>query len=208
MEKLNFKKPQFFRQGIGEHMPDGHGVSAYYIRIGETGMGYKLRKPGKIPPTIEEAKKDASALQGEYQKIKEYLDPYVPPTQFVIGRNEENEITIVGLQPEIKNGMSIKKALKKARKENLDIENIVDLYKKATNMYKATKNIPDFNGTGRFLGWTRPNSTRNVIVTIEDGKLIPHVVDVGFISGEPPIIRSLHPIILARSILREYGKIK
>lgn len=201
-------KPEFIRPNIGEHVPIGKGVKAYYIRIGETGSGYKRSKPKKIPTTVEEAKVFAASLQRDYEFIKSYLGPYVPSTQFVLGRDEASNLEIVGLQREVKGGMSIKEALKLSRSENLNIEHIVDLYRRAVEMYTKTKDVPDFNGTGRFLGWSRPNSTRNVLVTrTEDGKLWPHVVDVGLIR-EGRLTQGAHIKILSRSILNQYHSLK
>ncbi len=208
MEKL--KIPQFIRPGIGEHVPVGHGVKATYFRIGVTGLGYKQTRSDKIPPTVEEATAYAAGLQRDYEFINRYLNPYALPTQFVLGRDEDGALAIAGLQPDIENGMSIKQALKLAKREGLSIAPIVDLYRKAVIMHQKTldHDIPDFNGTGRFLGWHRPNSTRNVIVTLNNfGELWPNVVDVGLIS-ENRFTERIHKEVLARSILHQFNELK
>ncbi len=196
--------PKFIPRYIGEYKPVDHGVKADCVRVGESGLVYKARK--KAVKTAEEAERLAGEMQRDYRLLSKYLGPYVSSTQFVIGDGSDGP-TVFAFQEEIKDGMSIKQALKLARKENLSIEHIVDLYSRAGEMYKATGNPPDFNGTGRFLGWPRPNSTRNVLVTVKevDGQkmLWPNVVDVGLIR-EGYLTQRTHKGVLARSIFDQH----
>ena len=135
----------------------------------------------------------------------EYLGPYVTPTTFVVsdilGQSEEGLIEkrfIICVFQKFVNGISLRKALDKIQG---DTSIYKDFLQRCLKMYEETEIVPDITARPTIIGWWKPIDSPNVIVEQnENGQLIPQLVDIGFISGEWPLIRSEHPRILTNSI--------
>lgn len=140
-----------------------------------------LKLPKKSFPR-EEVLRHCIAIKEDYQKIRKYLDPYVLPTQFVVGEKgkDSTEGVVLAVQPYLQ-GTSLKEAISSARAKGADLKNIGEFLEKCLSLYKETGLVPDIFGKQHLYGWYKFLSTPNVIIVKkEDGSLYPYLVDFAF----------------------------
>ncbi|MFA6270530.1 MAG: hypothetical protein WC657_04995 [Candidatus Paceibacterota bacterium] len=128
-----------------------------------------------------------------------WLGEYVTPSQIEMS-GKTGSFQVVIEQPFI-SGMSLKKAIELAERDNLNIDRIIDFLKRTQNMYKSTNQVPDIFGRPHVLGWYQGFSTPNVRVELNGGILFPKLLDIGFARlSLNKITKSIHNSLLAKSI--------
>ena len=141
----------------------------------------------------------AEALINSRDILSSWLGEYVTPSK-IEALGGVNGYMVVTEQPFI-DGMSLKKAIEVAQKDNLSIDRIIDLFEKSLEMYRGINQVPDIFGRPHFSGWYQVLTTPNVRVELIDGVLIPRLLDVGFARlSQNKITKSLHNSLLAKNI--------
>ncbi len=146
--------------------------------------------------TRQEAFAVMMPMFADYMVMKHYLGEYVPDTTFEIVKIDESYV--IQIEQEYLEGMTILEALAQAQSELLDTSKIADFLEMCLAMYSQTGRVPDLLYDvcplllssfllRNLVKAVYPYNPVNVLVTVAEGKLIPHLVDTSFSR------KSLHP---------------
>lgn len=137
----------------------------------------------------------------EYSQIFEHLSPYVIETEFE-SVELEGSTYLIAKQDFVKG-----ETFRDIQWKPGDLNNLViDFLQKSLLLYEKTGNMVDIFGRPHIVGWYNPLSTPNVVVSNDNGELIPNLVDVNYSRlSRNPFSRSIHNELLAKGIKRSIG---
>ena len=168
------------------------------------GTSYIIKQIKKTYENPKKANRKADKLKKQYETLKTYLGPYIVDTDFRVEPTESGHYAVYVVQKFLDGSISFKEGLSKAR-ETGELQHFKDFLLRFPIMYSETQTSPDITGNRHMIGWRwqQLETTENVLVVNgKDGLLMPILVDVGFISGEPIIMKQVHNWKLKRSSRR------
>lgn len=177
------------------------GWSADCFNLGKNVL--KIRRE-KLPSN--QALALCSTLTQQYNLIRDYLSPYVLPTDFFLADEPETDgfARICIFQPLI-TGYSLQEALSLAKNKSLSAEKIADFLAKSLKLFVETGLIPDLFGKLEYNFWQvySPLTSPNLRIVEKDNTLTPCLVDTVFNRLTPNrLVGNTHNLLLARNIKR------
>lgn len=178
-------------------------ITLELIGAGKRSDAYKTQEQAiKVVRDVESlyaAKTLVNQLQQQYALFEQYLNPYVLPTNFLIGTTDTSEIAVTIIQPFIE-GKPMREAIEIGKQERADFRYIKDFLQKAISMQHETGHIPDM--FGRYSTTYNPLHTGNVKVVAYEDILFPTLVDTNFSRHSEKAYGKLHNRFLAHGINR------
>lgn len=138
-------------------------------------------------------------LRSQYDLLRNYLDPYVLETDFILAQPQANETRIYIAQKKVE-GLSFGTGIEQARAEN-NLRQIQHFLMKARRMWRETGYIPDMFGSKKSpQTMFNPRKTQNVLIVPEENYR-PVLVDTNLaMRGRDAFSRYVYNPLLAYNL--------
>ena len=195
------ERPSFIDKGsVVTELKGGMKSDAVKVETPD-GNSYIIKRLKKRFQTAKKAHIKAEKLKKQYDELKSYLGPYVQDTEFRVEKTSKEGYVVYTIQKFLENGISFQEGLTQAKKSGRT-RHFLEFLTLSSIMYSEIGASPDITGNRHVVGWRwrELETTENaIVINGPTGDPMPILVDVGFISGEPPGMKQMHNWRLSRS---------